>query len=240
MGGTGRDGRRVDGADFGPAGSSPELSGGHAGPEQSGSLELSAALEPESPCPSAEEEEEEEEDEEEEVADSCTEASAAPEGESKEEAAPLSTSVGGDVPRRRIATPEEVRFPLQHGWRREVRIKRGNHRWQGETWYYGPCGKRMKQFPEVIKYLNRNVVQDVRREHFSFSPRMPVGDFYEERDTPEGLQWVKLSPEEIPSRIQAITGKRGRPRNAEKAKPKELPAMKRGRGRPPRSGWWIC
>lgn len=45
---------------------------------------------------------------------------------------------------------------------------------------------------------------------------------------------MKLSPEEIPSRIQAITGKRGRPRNAEKAKPKELPAVKRGRGRPPK------
>ncbi|NXJ14642.1 BAZ2A protein, partial [Odontophorus gujanensis] len=88
--------------------------------------------------------------------------------------------------------------------------------------------------PSAPQYLNRNVVQDVRREHFSFSPRMPVGDFYEERDTPEGLQWVKLSPEEIPSRIQAITGKRGRPRNAEKAKPKELPPMKRGRGRPPK------
>lgn len=105
-------------------------------------------------------------------------------------------------------------------------------------------------------------MQDVRREHFSFSPRMPVGDFYEERDTPEvglgaaepplsppnpalcrgvtpirapqGVQWVKLSPEEIPGRIQAITGKRGRPRNAEKAKPKEPPATKRGRGRPPK------
>lgn len=51
---------------------------------------------------------------------------------------------------------------------------------------------------------------------------------------PQGLQWVKLSPEEIPSRIQAITGKRGRPRNAEKAKPKEPPAAKRGRGRPPK------
>ncbi|XP_035426105.1 bromodomain adjacent to zinc finger domain protein 2A isoform X4 [Cygnus atratus] len=203
-------------------------SSSHAGPEESGSLELDdAPLEPESASPSEEEEEEEE------AADSCTEASAAPEGES-EEAVPLSVSAGGDAPRRRIATPEEVRFPLQHGWRREVRIKKGNHRWQGETWYYGPCGKRMKQFPEVIKYLNRNVVQDVRREHFSFSPRMPVGDFYEERDTPEGLQWVKLSPEEIPSRIQAITGKRGRPRNAEKAKIKETPAVKRGRGRPPK------
>ncbi|XP_074082457.1 bromodomain adjacent to zinc finger domain protein 2A isoform X2 [Macrotis lagotis] len=141
---------------------------------------------------------------------------------------------GSDVLRRRIATPEEVRFPLQHGWRREVRIKKGSHRWQGETWYYGPCGKRMKQFPEVIKYLSRNVVHHVRREHFSFSPRMPVGDFYEERDTPEGLKWVQLSVEEIPSRIQAITGKRGRPRNTEKARAKEMPKVKRGRGRPPK------
>ncbi|XP_069735525.1 bromodomain adjacent to zinc finger domain protein 2A-like [Phaenicophaeus curvirostris] len=223
-------------------GSSPALHDGgtrHAEPEEPESLELSTTLEPESLAPSAEEEEEEEDEEEEEegeeeeAADSCPETSAVLEGES-EEAAALSSRAAGDVPRRRIATQEEVRFPLQHGWRREVRIKRGNHRWQGETWYYGPCGKRMKQFPEVIKYLSRNVVQDVRREHFSFSPRMPVGDFYEERDTPEGLQWVKLSPEEIPARIQAITGKRGRPRNAEKAKAKEPPAAKRGRGRPPK------
>uniref|UniRef100_A0A8C2VNZ2 Bromodomain adjacent to zinc finger domain protein 2B n=1 Tax=Chinchilla lanigera TaxID=34839 RepID=A0A8C2VNZ2_CHILA len=146
----------------------------------------------------------------------------------------VTTSGSADVLRRRIATPEEVRLPLQHGWRREVRIKKGSHRWQGETWYYGPCGKRMKQFPEVIKYLSRNVVHSVRREHFSFSPRMPVGDFFEERDTPEGLRWVQLSAEEIPSRIQAITGKRGRPRNNEKAKSKEVPKVKRGRGRPPK------
>ncbi|EGW12491.1 bromodomain adjacent to zinc finger domain protein 2A isoform X2 [Cricetulus griseus] len=146
----------------------------------------------------------------------------------------VTVSGSGDVLKRRIATPEEVRLPLQHGWRREVRIKKGGHRWQGETWYYGPCGKRMKQFPEVIKYLSRNVVHSVRREHFSFSPRMPVGDFFEERDTPEGLQWVQLSAEEIPSRIQAITGKRGRPRNNEKAKNKDIPKVKRGRGRPPK------
>uniref|UniRef100_A0A670HYT6 Bromodomain adjacent to zinc finger domain 2A n=1 Tax=Podarcis muralis TaxID=64176 RepID=A0A670HYT6_PODMU len=145
-----------------------------------------------------------------------------------------SSFCSGDVPRRRIATAEEVRYPLKHGWRREVYIKKGSSRWQGETWYYGPCGKRMKQFPEVIKYLSRNIVQNVCREHFSFSPRMPVGDFFEERDTPQGLQWVQLTPEEIPSRIQAITGKRGRPRNTEKAKAKEMPKVKRGRGRPPK------
>ncbi|XP_025047161.1 bromodomain adjacent to zinc finger domain protein 2A [Alligator sinensis] len=226
------------------------------GPEEPEPLELDPPLAPESPARSPSPEEEEEEDEE--AGDEgCPEVSAVPEADG-EEAAPLSTSISGkhrgpqhsppprtmvtstcplpaaETPRRRIATEEEVRFPLQHGWRREVRIKKGNHRWQGETWYYGPCGKRMKQFPEVIKYLSRNAALAVRREHFSFSPRMPVGDFYEERDMPEGLQWVRLTPDEIPARIQAITGKRGRPRNAEKAQPKDPPPTKRGRGRPPK------
>ncbi|KAG8585679.1 hypothetical protein GDO81_005109 [Engystomops pustulosus] len=139
----------------------------------------------------------------------------------------------GATIKRRIATPEEVRYPLLHGWKREVRIRKGSHRWQGETWYYAPCGKRMKQFPEVIKYLSKYSGPHVRREHFSFSPRMPVGDFYEERHTPEGTKWVLLNSEEIPSRILAITGKRGRPRNMEKAKAKES-KVKRGRGRPPK------
>lgn len=49
------------------------------------------------------------------------------------------------------------------------------------------------------------------------------------------MRWVQLSAEEIPSRIQAITGKRGRPRNNEKAKTKEVPKVKRGRGRPPKA-----
>ncbi|EHB03275.1 Bromodomain adjacent to zinc finger domain protein 2A [Heterocephalus glaber] len=155
-------------------------------------------------------------------------------GDLEEITGDATTSGNGDVLRRRIATPEEVRLPLQHGWRREVCIRKGSHQWQGETWYYGPSGKRMKQFPEVIKYLSRNVVHSVRREHFSFSPRMPVGDFFEERDTPEGLQWVQLSAEESPSRIQAITGKQGQPRNNEKAKTKEVPKVKRGRAWPPK------
>ncbi|XP_041097771.1 bromodomain adjacent to zinc finger domain protein 2A isoform X2 [Polyodon spathula] len=146
---------------------------------------------------------------------------------------------GEDTPngrgaRRRIASEQEVRFPLLYGWRREIRIKKSASRLKGETWYYAPCGKRMKQFPEVIKYLNRHQSQAVTREHFSFSPRMPVGDYYEERETPEGLEWFQLTNEEIPSMIQAITGKRGRPRNLDKEKPKSRakPRQRKSRGRP--------
>lgn len=95
-------------------------------------------------------------------------------------------------------------------------MKKTENRMKGETWYYTPCGRRMKQFPEVIKvnhtafvnallfspccrsswslhnadcfvsqYLKRHSDGVVSREHFSFSPRMPVGDFYEERETSE-------------------------------------------------------
>lgn len=46
-------------------------------------------------------------------------------------------------------------------------------------------GRALTSHCPSSQYLSRNVVHSVRREHFSFSPRMPVGDFFEERDTPE-------------------------------------------------------
>lgn len=30
-------------------------------------------------------------------------------------------------------------------------MKKAENRMKGETWYYTPCGRRMKQFPEIIK-----------------------------------------------------------------------------------------
>uniref|UniRef100_A0AAY4CYT1 Bromodomain adjacent to zinc finger domain protein 2A n=1 Tax=Denticeps clupeoides TaxID=299321 RepID=A0AAY4CYT1_9TELE len=129
---------------------------------------------------------------------------------------------------------------LPSDWRREVRVKTHEDRMKGETWYYSPCGRRMKQFPEVIKYLRRHQCGEVTREHFSFSPRMPVGDFYEERDSPEGMKWFLLANEEVPSMIMAITGRRGRPPNPDKEKTRprvrrEKGAPGRRPGRPPKS-----
>lgn len=151
------------------------------------------------------------------------------------------SSTAGDTPRRRVATEEQVQFPLQHGWKREIRVRRLEDRLKGETWYYSPCGRRMKQFPEVIKYLKRHQdgLQGVSREHFSFSPRMPVGDFYEERETPEGMNWFLLANEEVPSMIMAITGRRGRPPNPDK-EPRSRGRRARGAqgrrpGRPPKA-----
>uniref|UniRef100_A0A3Q3NGZ9 Bromodomain adjacent to zinc finger domain, 2A n=1 Tax=Mastacembelus armatus TaxID=205130 RepID=A0A3Q3NGZ9_9TELE len=126
---------------------------------------------------------------------------------------------------------------MNHRWKREIRVKKIENRMKGETWYYTPCGRRMKQFPEIVKYLKRHTDSVVTREHFSFSPRMPVGDFYEERETPEGMKWVLLANEEVPSMIMAITGRRGRPPNPDKEKPRRVRGLKgqaRRPGRPPK------
>ncbi|XP_028265980.1 bromodomain adjacent to zinc finger domain protein 2A [Parambassis ranga] len=148
------------------------------------------------------------------------------------------SSTAGESNRRRVATEEQVQFPLTHGWRREIRVKKIENRMKGETWYYTPCGRRMKQFPEIVKYLKKHTDSIVSREHFSFSPRMPVGDFYEERESSEGKKWVLLANEEVPSMIMAITGRRGRPPNPDKEKPRRVRGVRGGQarrpGRPPK------
>lgn len=148
------------------------------------------------------------------------------------------SSTAGEANRRRVATEEQVQFPLMHGWRREIRVKKTENRMKGETWYYTPCGRRMKQFPEIVKYLKKHQDSVVTRENFSFSPRMPVGDFYEERETSEGVSWVLLANEEVPSMIMAITGRRGRPPNPDKEKPRRIRGLREGQarrpGRPPK------
>ncbi|KAL6119217.1 baz2a [Pungitius sinensis] len=149
-----------------------------------------------------------------------------------------SSTAGESTRQRRVATEEQVQFPMGHGWKREIRVKKIEERMKGETWYYTPCGRRMKQFPEIVKYLKKHTDSVVGREHFSFSPRMPVGDFYEERETAEGKQWILLANEEVPSMIMAITGRRGRPPNPDKEKPRRVRAQKGGQarrpGRPPK------
>ncbi|XP_078062431.1 bromodomain adjacent to zinc finger domain protein 2B-like, partial [Mustelus asterias] len=145
-----------------------------------------------------------------------------------------SSSATSKGERRRVTDERELRIPLQYGWRREIRVKTVGSRLHGETTYYAPCGKRLRQFPEVIKYLVRNAVTEVSREHFSFSPRMNVGEFFEARDSSEGEQWSKLNAEEVPLRIRAMMGRRGRPPNPNKQRAQKQPKVKRGKGRPPK------
>uniref|UniRef100_A0A8C4J859 Bromodomain adjacent to zinc finger domain protein 2B n=1 Tax=Dromaius novaehollandiae TaxID=8790 RepID=A0A8C4J859_DRONO len=53
--------------------------------------------------------------------------------------------------RRRVTDERELRVPLEYGWQRETRIRNFGGRLQGEVAYFAPCGKKLRQYPEVIK-----------------------------------------------------------------------------------------
>ncbi|XP_017337197.2 bromodomain adjacent to zinc finger domain protein 2B isoform X5 [Ictalurus punctatus] len=153
-----------------------------------------------------------------------------------------SYSVGtspGSGKRKRVMNEDDLKTPLEMGWRRETRIKSAGGRLQGDVAYYAPCGKRLRQYPDVVKYLSRYGITDITRDNFSFSAKIRVGDFYEAREGPQGLQWCPLSEEEVIPRIRAMEGRRGRPPNAERqhaAGDSEGSGSRRRKGRPPNVG----
>ncbi|NWU97113.1 BAZ2B protein, partial [Upupa epops] len=53
--------------------------------------------------------------------------------------------------RRRVTDEQELRVPLEYGWQRETRIRNFGGRLQGEVAYFAPCGKKLRQYPEVVK-----------------------------------------------------------------------------------------
>ncbi|XP_049744728.1 bromodomain adjacent to zinc finger domain protein 2B isoform X8 [Elephas maximus indicus] len=142
----------------------------------------------------------------------------------------------GNSKRRRVTDERELRIPLEYGWQRETRIRNFGGRLQGEVAYYAPCGKKLRQYPEVIKYLSRNGIMDISRDNFSFSAKIRVGDFYEARDGPQGMQWCLLKEEDVIPRIRAMEGRRGRPPNPDRQRVREESRMRRRKGRPPNVG----
>uniref|UniRef100_A0A8C6LBC8 Bromodomain adjacent to zinc finger domain 2B n=1 Tax=Nothobranchius furzeri TaxID=105023 RepID=A0A8C6LBC8_NOTFU len=139
--------------------------------------------------------------------------------------------------RKRVMDEKELMAPLELGWRRETRIKSVAGRPQGEVAYYAPCGKKLRQYPDVMKYLSRNGISGITRDNFSFSAKIRVGDFYEAREGPQGLQWTLLKEEEVVPRILAMEGRRGRPPNSERHLAGDGAKMNRRRkGRPPNVG----
>ncbi|KAF6112871.1 bromodomain adjacent to zinc finger domain 2B [Phyllostomus discolor] len=145
-------------------------------------------------------------------------------------------SQSGTSKRRRVTDERELHIPLEYGWQRETRIRNFGGRLQGEVAYYAPCGKKLRQYPEVIKYLSRNGIMDISRDNFSFSAKIRVGDFYEARDGPQGMQWCLLKEEDVIPRIRAMEGRRGRPPNPDRQRVREESRARRRKGRPPNVG----
>ncbi|XP_034435355.1 bromodomain adjacent to zinc finger domain protein 2B isoform X12 [Hippoglossus hippoglossus] len=139
--------------------------------------------------------------------------------------------------RKRVMDEKELMIPLELGWRRETRITTVAGRPQAEVAYYAPCSKKLRQYPDVMKYLSRNGISGITRDNFSFSAKIRVGDFYEAREGPQGLPWSLLKEEEVIPHILAMEGRRGRPSSSDRQSAGEgTKGSRRRKGRPPNVG----
>uniref|UniRef100_A0A1A7ZZ26 Bromodomain adjacent to zinc finger domain, 2B n=1 Tax=Nothobranchius furzeri TaxID=105023 RepID=A0A1A7ZZ26_NOTFU len=111
---------------------------------------------------------------------------------------------------RRRAVPDDgvLLLPLKFGWQRETRIRTVAGRPQGKVAYLGPCGKKLRQYSDVTKYLMEHGITEISRENFSFSTKVKVGDFYEAQEGPEGLQWLLLAEDEVAPSTTSVDGRR--------------------------------
>lgn len=103
---------------------------------------------------------------------------------------------GTEPKRRKIVDENLISIPLQEGWRRQTRIKAtGNgESLRGDVYYFAPCGKKIRTYPELLKYLEKNGIQHLGLDNFSFSTKTTVGEFMESR---QGSKFEVLSEEEV-------------------------------------------
>ncbi|XP_043988054.1 bromodomain adjacent to zinc finger domain protein 2B isoform X2 [Gambusia affinis] len=123
---------------------------------------------------------------------------------------PLTFATAGLKKKRRVTDERALQLPLKFGWERETRMRTVTGRLQGEVAYFAPCGKKLRQYPDVVKYLVRHGITEISRDNFSFSTKIKVGNFYEGREGPEGLQWFLMNEEDISSCIIAMNGQHSR------------------------------
>ncbi|XP_060551894.1 uncharacterized protein LOC132713351 isoform X3 [Ruditapes philippinarum] len=121
-------------------------------------------------------------------------------------------SDGGErqIKRRHVVLDDEkIKIPLSKGWKRQTNIHSyGRRGIVGEVWYFAPCGRKMKTIPDVMRYIERNNVQDLGRDLFSFNTKVNVGEFYEARVGGGENGFVKLSESEIKDRLSVTVSRR--------------------------------
>ncbi|XP_064820633.1 bromodomain adjacent to zinc finger domain protein 2B-like isoform X9 [Oncorhynchus masou masou] len=72
----------------------------------------------------------------------------------------LCSTPPGTGKRRRVTDERKLRTPLEFGWQRETRICNVAGRLQGDVAYYAPCGKKLRQYPDVMKGLQWSLLTE--------------------------------------------------------------------------------
>jgi len=113
--------------------------------------------------------------------------------------------------RRRFVSDEAaLRIPLTLGWKRETLIRAiGKSGVRGEVTYYSPSGRRFRQYPDVVRYLERQGIGTITRDNFSFSTRCIVGEFIQPLGESPNSRGIRLGEPEVRHLVDQIRIARG-------------------------------
>lgn len=79
---------------------------------------------------------------------------------------------------------EELRMPLQMGWKREITVREYSKSGiRGDVLYYAPCGKKFKQYPDIMR-VRTSLLQFLI--HFSWAVSVAVSGKERHQESPEG------------------------------------------------------
>ncbi|XP_046846146.1 bromodomain adjacent to zinc finger domain protein 2B-like isoform X2 [Xenia sp. Carnegie-2017] len=113
-----------------------------------------------------------------------------------------SNADSGPPRKRRVVVIDEelMKIPLEKGWRRQTKLRQtssGSGTLRGDVYYFAPCGKKIRTYPDVKKYIEKNGITDLDLTHFSFSMKLHLGEFLE---CTQGNEFRALTEEEVQER----------------------------------------
>ena len=133
--------------------------------------------------------------------------------------------------RRRFVLDEAaLHVPLTLGWKRETVIRSiGKSGVRGEVTYYSPSGRRFRQYPDVVRYLERQGIASITRDNFSFSTRCIVGEFIQPLGDSPSARGIRLGEPEVRHLVDQIRIARGWKPRSRKMTDEEKEVMSRQR-----------
>ena len=113
--------------------------------------------------------------------------------------------------RRRFVSDESaLRLPMTLGWKRETVIRSiGKSGVRGEVTYFSPSGRRFRQYPDVVRYLERQGIASINRDNFSFSTRCIIGEFIQPLGDSANARGIRLGETEVRHLVDQIRIARG-------------------------------
>jgi hypothetical protein len=117
----------------------------------------------------------------------------------------------------------KIKLPLKYGWKRETIVKELHRNGvKGDVIYYSPCGRRLRSFQEIERYLsshpefltistnNEYNASNVKlsRDNFTFSSKLIVGSYLlpknKDLESNEDIKYLTLNEEQLTTKLKQL------------------------------------